>query len=74
MEAEDLVLDHSSEWEVIEEFCELFPDICVTILSQTLIVEAISIHRNKTRLIMMCLYGDLNIYAKCDNQKRASLI
>ena len=42
VKAEDLVLDDSGQREVIEELSELFPDISVTILSQTLIIESVS--------------------------------
>ena len=42
VKAEDLVLDDSGQREVIEELSELFPDIGVTILSQTLIIESVS--------------------------------
>ena len=41
METEDLVLDDSSEWEVIEEFGELLPDVGVTVLSQAFIIESV---------------------------------
>jgi len=43
MEAEDLVLNNSSEGEVVEELSELLPDVSVTILSQTFVIESISI-------------------------------
>lgn len=43
MEAEDLVLDDSCEWEVIKELCELFPYVSVTVLSQAFIIEAINL-------------------------------
>ena len=41
MEAENLILDDSSERQVIEELGELLPNVCVTILSQTFIIETI---------------------------------
>ena len=41
MEAEDLVLNNSCEWKVIEEFGELFPYVGVTVLSQAFIIESI---------------------------------
>src|SRR5271163_1536995 len=41
MEAEDLVVDKSGEGEIIEEVCEIFPNICVAIFSQAFVVEAI---------------------------------
>jgi len=45
MEAEDLVLNYSCEWEVIEEFCELFPNIGVAVLPQAFIIKAIPNHK-----------------------------
>lgn len=41
MEAEDGVLNNSSEWEVVEKLSELFPDIGISILTQALVVETI---------------------------------
>lgn len=41
MEAENLILDDSSERQVIEELGELLPNVCVAILSQTFIIETI---------------------------------
>ena len=41
VEAEDLVLHNSCEWEVIEEFGKLFPYVGVTVFSQAFIVETI---------------------------------
>jgi hypothetical protein len=43
METEDLALDNSSQWKIIEEFSKSFPHIGISILSQTLIVEAVPI-------------------------------
>ena len=43
METEDLALDNSSQWKIIEELSESFPHIGISILSQTLIVEAVPI-------------------------------
>ena len=51
VEAEDLVLDDSGEWEVIEELCELLPYVGVTVLSQAFIIESVPI--SKTRFRMM---------------------
>jgi hypothetical protein len=45
VEAEDLALNDSSQWQVVEEFSEGLPDVRVSILSQTLIIEAIPIYR-----------------------------
>ena len=45
VEAEDLALHDSSQWQVVEELSEGLPDVRVSILSQTLIIEAIPIYR-----------------------------
>ena len=55
MEAENLIFNNGCEWQVVEEFCELFPDVCVTVLPQTLIIKSVSIHRRGTRLMIMSL-------------------
>ena len=41
MQAEDLLLHHSSDGQVIEQVCELLPHIGISVLSQTLVIEAI---------------------------------
>ena len=54
METEDLILDNSSQRKIVKEFSELFPDIWISILSQTFIVKTIPI-RNSPRQILMSL-------------------
>ena len=51
MKAEDLVVDESSEREVVEEVGEVFPHICIPILPQTLIVEAVDL-RDLSRFVI----------------------
>ena len=41
METEDLVLNDSSQGQVVEELCELLPHIGISVLSQALIIETI---------------------------------
>ena len=41
VEAENLVLNNSSQGQVVEEFRELLPHLRVSILSETLVVKAI---------------------------------
>jgi hypothetical protein len=43
MKAENLSFDDCSQREVVEEFGELFPYVGISVLSQTLIIETISI-------------------------------
>ena len=43
MKAEDLVLDDSSQRQVVKELSELLPDIGVAVLAQALIVKAIPV-------------------------------
>ena len=51
METEDLVVDQSSKREVVEQICEVFPDIGVAVFAQALIVEAVHLG-NLTRLVV----------------------
>ena len=51
VEAEDLVLDDSCEWEVIEELCELLPYVGVTVLSQAFIIESVPIIKTRFRMM-----------------------
>ena len=41
MKAEDLILDHSSEWEEVKELSKVLPDISISVLSLALIIETI---------------------------------
>ena len=41
VEAEDGVLDDSSQGQEVEELSELFPDVSIAIFSQALVIEAI---------------------------------
>lgn len=43
MDAEDLIIDDGSQWEVIKDLCAIFPDIEASILPQALVVEAIDL-------------------------------
>lgn len=51
MEAEDLIFDEGGEREEIEEIGEVFPNIGVAILAQTLVVEAVDL-RNLARFVV----------------------
>lgn len=42
VKAEDLAFHHCSEGEVVEELGELLPDVGISVLPQTLIVEPIT--------------------------------
>lgn len=41
METEDGVLNHSSQWEVVEQLSELFPHVGISVLAQAFIIESI---------------------------------
>ena len=41
MDAEYLALDNGSDTKVIEDFCAIFPRVCVAILSDRLVVETV---------------------------------
>jgi hypothetical protein len=41
VQTEDLVVDQGSERQVVEKVCEVFPDIGVAILAETLVVKAV---------------------------------
>ena len=51
METEDGILDHSSQWEVIEQLCELFPHVGISVLAQALIIEAVDLSDLSTLVI-----------------------
>jgi len=43
VEAEDLVVNQGGERKVVEKICEVFPDVCVSVLSEALIIETIDL-------------------------------
>jgi len=43
VQAEDLVVDQGSEREVVEEVCEVFPDVGVAVFAEALVVEAVDL-------------------------------
>ena len=43
MQAEDLIVDESSQGQVVEEIGKVLPDICITIFAQTFVVEAVDL-------------------------------
>jgi hypothetical protein len=43
VQTEDLIVDQGGEREVVEEVCEVFPDIRVAVLPQTFVVEAVNL-------------------------------
>lgn len=43
MEAENTSLDNGSKRKIVEELCEVLPDIRISVLSEALIVEAVDL-------------------------------
>ena len=43
MKAEYLIVYQRGEGQVVEQISEIFPDVCVTVFSETLVVEPIDL-------------------------------
>ena len=43
VQTEDLVVDQSGKRQIVEQICEVFPDVRVTVLAQALVVEAVDL-------------------------------
>lgn len=43
VKTEDLVVDEGGEGEVVEEVGKVLPDVCVAVLAQALVVEAVDL-------------------------------
>lgn len=43
METEDLIVNKGCEGKVVEEVGEVFPNVCVAVLSKTFIVETVDL-------------------------------
>ena len=52
MKAENLIFDYSCQGQVIEELCELFPNVCVAVFPQAFIIKSIPIQQNVTGLMI----------------------
>lgn len=42
MKTENLVFNDSSKGKVVEKLCEYFPDIGITVLSETLVIKTVT--------------------------------
>lgn len=43
MQTKDLVLNESSQWKVVEQICEVFPDIGIAIFSEAFVIKTIDL-------------------------------
>jgi hypothetical protein len=57
VETEDLVVDQGGKGEVVEEIGKVLPDICVAVLAQALVVEAVDLG-DLTGLVVTAKDGD----------------
>jgi hypothetical protein len=57
MQTENLVLDESGEGKEVEEVGEVFPNVCIAVLAQALVVEAIDLC-DLARLMVTTKDGD----------------
>lgn len=51
MQAEDLILNHGCQWQVIEQIGEVLPNIGIAILAEAFIVEAVDLGDLSTLMI-----------------------
>lgn len=57
VETKDLVVDEGGEGKIVEEICEVLPDIGVAVFSEALVVEAVDLG-NLPRLVISPENGD----------------
>ena len=57
MQAENFLLNNCGKRQVVEEICEVFPDISVSVLPQALIIETVDLS-DLTGLVISTKYGD----------------
>ena len=69
METEDLIFDDSSQGQIIEELCELFPDVRVPVFPQALIVETIYLGDLST-LVVSSEYSESVLVANLQSNKQ----
>ena len=51
MQTEDLRLHNCTDWQVVEEVCQVLPNVCTSILAQALVVEAVNLRDLPTLVI-----------------------
>lgn len=51
MYAENLIVNHHAERQVVEEVCKVVPDVCTVILADALSVKAVGL-RHSARLVV----------------------
>lgn len=70
MQAENLVFDKCGQWQVVEEVGKVFPNRCVTVFAQALVVETVDLG-NLPRFMISTKNGDslrvsnLECYEQC---------
>lgn len=57
MKAEDLILNDSCKWQVVEKFNEHLPNVRISVLSQTFIIKSIDLSGG-SRLMITSKDGD----------------
>lgn len=57
VEAEDLVVDEGGQGEVVEQVGEVLPDVGISVLAETLVVEAVDLS-DLTRFVVAAEDGD----------------
>lgn len=57
MKTEDLVVDEGGEGKIVEEVCEVLPNVGVAVFSKALVIEAIDLC-NLARLVVAAEDGD----------------
>jgi hypothetical protein len=56
MKAKDLIFDQGREGEVVEEIGKILPNVCIAVLAQAFVVEAVDLS-NLTRLVVTAKDG-----------------
>jgi len=69
MEAEDLVLDHSRQGQVVKKLCELLPDVGVSILAQAFVIETVYLS-DLARLVVASENSDSVLEADFEGDKQ----
>src|SRR5688572_27703118 len=66
-----LSIHKSSQWQIVKQIREVFPDVCVPILSQTFVVETVDLS-NLSTLVVSTKYCHSIFKSHLNNQSKIS--
>ena len=70
MEAEDLIVNEGGQGQVVKQIGEIFPDVCIAVLAQAFVIEAIDLG-DLSRLVIATKNGDAAGISDLESDKKS---